>query len=97
MGMYIILSRFSPEALSDPGDFPKLAEKVSAKIKSDCPQVRWQSSYATLGSFDAVDLVEAPDVEAVEKASMIIRAYGHAVTQTLPATPWKEFIKNLQT
>jgi len=28
----------------------------------------------------------------VEKAAMIIRAYGHAATETLVATPWKEFL-----
>lgn len=95
MATYIILSRISPEAFREPVDFKKLAEKVSAKIKSDCPGVVWKDSYATLGRFDVVDIVEAKDPKQVERASMLIRAYGHSTTETLSATPWKEFLANL--
>lgn len=92
MATYIILSRFSPEAFREPKDFKKLAEQVSAKIKSDCPGVKWQGSWAVMGRFDVVDVVECNDPKEVEKAAMIIRAYGHSTTETLLATPWKEFL-----
>ncbi|MCK4387471.1 MAG: GYD domain-containing protein [Dehalococcoidia bacterium] len=95
MATYVILSRISPEAFRDPKDFKKLADAVSAKIKRDCPGVAWKDSYATLGRFDVVDIVESDDLKEVEKAAMIIRAYGHSTTETLPATPWKEFLANL--
>jgi len=49
----------------------------------------------TLGRFDVVDIVEANDPKQIEKAAMIIRAYGHSTTETLAATPWKEFLSNL--
>ncbi|MFQ5722504.1 MAG: GYD domain-containing protein, partial [Candidatus Aminicenantales bacterium] len=42
--------------------------------------------------FDVVDIVESDDLKQVEKAAMIIRAYGHSRTETLIATPWKEFL-----
>ena len=42
-----------------------------------------------------VDIVEADDPKQVEKAVMIIRAYGHSTTETLAATPWKEFLAML--
>jgi uncharacterized protein with GYD domain len=95
MATYIILSRLSPEAFDDPKDFRKLAEKVSKEIKSQCPGIVWKDSYATLGRFDVVDVVEAADPKEVEKAAMIIRAYGHATTETMSATPWKEFLATL--
>lgn len=95
MAIYIILSRVSPEALRDPADFKKLAETVSAKVRNDCPRVTWKDSYATLGRFDVVDIVESDDPKQVKKAAMIIRAYGHSATETLAATPWKEFLANL--
>lgn len=95
MAMYIILSRFSPEAFREPGEFKKIAEAVSAKIKSECTGVRWRDSYATLGRFDVVDVIEANDPKQIEKAAMIIRAYGHSTTETLVATPWKEFLAAL--
>jgi uncharacterized protein with GYD domain len=92
---YIILSRFSPEAFEDPKSFRDLASAVSAKIKKQCPDIVWKGSFATLGRFDVVDLVEAEDPKQIEKAAMIIRAYGHSMTETLVATPWKEFLATL--
>ena len=95
MATYIILSRISPEACRDPKDFKKLADAVAAKIKSECPGVVWKDSYATLGRFDVVDIVESDDPKQVKKAAMVIRAYGHSTTETLAATPWTEFLANL--
>lgn len=96
MATYVILSRFGPDAFDDPGDFPKLAEKVAAKIKAECPGVQWKHSYATTGRVDVVDVVESDDVRQVERAAMIIRAYGHSTTETLLATPWQEFLSMLR-
>lgn len=68
---------------------------MADEIKSECPGVTWKESYATLGRFDVVDVVEANDLKQVEKAAMIIRAYGHSTTETLVGTPWKEFLETL--
>lgn len=95
MATFIILSCISPEAFRDPSDFKKLAAEVSAKIKSECPGVVWKDSFATTGRFDVVDIVESDDLKKVEKAAMIIRAYGHSTTETLHATPWKKFLEML--
>ncbi|HYL16968.1 MAG TPA: GYD domain-containing protein [Terriglobales bacterium] len=95
MTTYIILSRFSPEAFKDPKDFRTLAADVSTKIKKQCPDITWKGSFATLGRFDVVDFVEAEDPKQIEKAAMLIRAYGHSITETLVATPWKEFLSEL--
>jgi uncharacterized protein with GYD domain len=95
MSTYIILSRVSTEAFREPKDFKKAADTVTAKIKSECPGVVWKNSYATMGRFDFVDIVEADDPKMVEKATMIIHAYGHSTTETLPATPWNDFLESL--
>ena len=44
------------------------------------------------GASMSFDIVEANDPKQIEKAAMIIRAYGHSTTETLVATPWKEFL-----
>ncbi len=95
MATYIILSRFSPEAFRDPKDFKELAVAVSSKIKSECPGAVWKDSFAVMGRFDVVDVVEADDPKTIEKVAMIIRAYGHSTTETLLATPWEEFLEML--
>ncbi len=95
MAVYIILSRFSPEAFGEPKEFKKLADTVSSKIKKECPNVVWKQSFATMGRFDVVDIVDAPNAREIERAAMIIRSYGHSVTETLQATPWDDFLKAL--
>jgi len=95
MATYVILSKLAADAMKDPKDFRTLADAVSKKIKAECPKVRWKDSYAVMGRFDVVDVVEADNPADVEKAAMLIRCYGHATTETLHATPWKEFLASL--
>jgi uncharacterized protein with GYD domain len=95
MATYVILSKLSPDAARDPGGLRKVAETVAQKIKAECPNVDWKDSYAVMGRYDVVDVVEADSAAEVEKAAMIIRAYGHATTETMHATPWKEFLSSL--
>ena len=95
MATYIILSRFSPDAFKDPKEFKTLAEEVNRRIKEECPGVKWKDSYATLGRFDVIDIVETDDPKDVEKAAMIIHGYGHSTTETLQGTPWQEFLEAL--
>jgi len=95
MTSYVILSRFSPEAFREPKDFRKLADEVSTRIKKECKRITWKQSFATLGRFDVVDIVEADDPKDIERAAMIIRSHGHSITETLVATPWKEFLAAL--
>jgi uncharacterized protein with GYD domain len=95
MQTYVILSRFSPGSFAEPKDFKRIAATVSEKIRSQCPAVHWKLSFATTGRFDVVDIVESDDLAQVEKAAMIIRAYGHSTTETLLATPWKDFLNSL--
>jgi len=44
-----------------------------------------------LGAYDYVDLFEAPDNEAATTVAVIVRSFGHASTETWPATPWERF------
>ncbi len=95
MSNYIILSKISPDALKEPDDFRKMADTVKKKIKDECPDVVWKDSYAVKGQFDVVDIVESPDPAQVDKASMIIRSHGRSDTQTMQASPWKEFLESV--
>jgi uncharacterized protein with GYD domain len=95
MATYVILSQLAPDAFDDPRDFRKIAKTVADKIRKECKGVVWKQSYALMGRFDVVDIVEASDPREVERAALIIRAYGHATTETMPATPWSTFIDGL--
>ena len=72
-----------------------VAKRVSQRIRDECPKARWKDSYALLGRFDVVDIVEAESSADAERAALIIRAEANATTETLHATPWKEFLAKL--
>ncbi len=95
MSTYIILSKISPNALDIPDDFRKMADTVKEKIRKECPDVVWKDSYAVKGQYDVVDIIESNDPNQVDKASMIIRSHGRSDTQSMQATPWKEFIRSI--
>ena len=95
MATYVILSKLSPDSIRDLGGFRQVAEVVSEKIKAECPGVRWKDSYAVMGRFDVVDIVDSDSPAEAEKAAMIIRSYGRATTETMLATPWKGFVASL--
>ena len=95
MATYVILSKLCARGAEEPGEVRQLAQTVSQKIKAECPNVRWKDSYAVMGRYDVVDIVEADSPAQVEKAAMIIRCHGHATTETMHATPWKDFLASL--
>jgi len=92
MGTYVILTRFTPQTDTNPEGFRGLAEKVEDRVKQECPDVRWKESFSTSGSSDVVDIVESGEPAQVQRAAMLIRDVAHAQTETLTATPWKEFL-----
>jgi uncharacterized protein with GYD domain len=49
-----------------------------------------------LGPYDYLDIFEAPDNEAAAKVAVVVRSFGHATTETWPATPWERFRKIIQ-
>jgi uncharacterized protein with GYD domain len=51
--------------------------------------------WATLGAFDFVNIVEAPDVETIAKISVALGARGSTRIQTLPALEIEDFLRTL--
>lgn len=52
--------------------------------------------WATLGPFDFVNVVEAPDDLTIAKISVALGARGSAKLQTLPALPIDDFLSSLE-
>ena len=51
--------------------------------------------WATLGAFDFVNIVEAPDLETIAKVSVALGARGSTRIQTLPALEIEDFLRTL--
>lgn len=62
-------------------------------VKKKCPEVKFVAHYALLGQYDFMDIYEAPDVESAAKVSMISQANGALQAESLPAIPYKDFLK----
>ena len=51
--------------------------------------------WATLGEFDFVNVVEAPDLATIAKVSVALGARGSTRIETLPALEIEEFLQTL--
>ena len=64
---------------------------VAAHVRATCPGVEWVGSDAVLGPYDYLGIFHAPDLDTASKVSAVVRIYGHAQTETWPATEWDHF------
>jgi len=93
METFIMLTRLSPEAVSEPKFIEKVEKKVVDRIRKACPEVKWIGSYSVLGPYDYVDIFEAPNGEIATKVALLVRSLGHATTETWVATKWDRFVQ----
>ena len=52
--------------------------------------------WATLGEFDFVNVVEAPDIATIAKVSVALGSRGSTKIETLPALGIEEFLHTLE-
>lgn len=98
MPTFVMLTRLAPGSLSSPQALEGIEKAMMAQVRSACPEVTWQASYAVLGPSDYLDLSTAPDIEAATRVSSLVRTFGHAHTEVWPATEWqhcKELVRDL--
>jgi uncharacterized protein with GYD domain len=95
MRTYVLLTRLTPEAVRTPATLRTLERRVAARIRRECPTVRWVANYAILGPCDYLDVFEAPDDEVAARVVMIVRSFGHGTTETWGALPWTRFVRLL--
>jgi uncharacterized protein with GYD domain len=88
---FVMLTRLGPEAARSPQSLEQLERKAMERVRKDCPDVEWISSYAILGPCDYLDIFRAKDIETASKVSTLIRTFGHAQTEIWTATDWDRF------
>jgi len=93
---FIMLTRLSPEAVRSPQALEQLEGKAMERVRKECPDVEWVSSYAILGPHDYLDVFRAKDVETASKVSTLIRTFGHAQTEIWTAIEWGHFKEIVQ-
>jgi uncharacterized protein with GYD domain len=96
MATYAMLTRLSSEALTGPDAVAELNRRVQRRVKQDCRGVKWLANYAVLGPCDYLDIFESPDAETATKVALLVRALGHATTETWVLTPWDRYVEMIQ-
>jgi uncharacterized protein with GYD domain len=88
MPTYVALSSFTDQGIRNVKDTTKRAEAVAAaagKFGATMKQIYW-----TLGRYDIVVIIEAPNDEAATAFSLAIGAAGNVRTETMRAYPKDE-------
>ena len=93
MPIYILLSRLSQQGVATLKSNPHRLREVNRDVEELGAKVLHQ--WATLGEFDFVNIVEAPDLETVAKVSVALGARGSTRIQTLPALEIEDFLGTL--
>ena len=91
--MFILLSNLSQQGVQTLKSNPERLRQVNQDVEELGAKVLHQ--WATLGAFDFVNVVEAPDVETVAKVSVALGARGSTRIQTLPALEIEDFLRTL--
>jgi uncharacterized protein with GYD domain len=92
MPTYILLSTLTLQGVQTLKANPERLLQVNKDIEE--LGVRVLHQWATLGEFDFVNIVEAPDIETIAKASVSIAARGSVKIETLPALAIEEFVRS---
>ena len=73
---------------------PERIKEVNKEIEKFGARVLHQ--YATIGAYDFVSVVEAPDLAAITRVSVELGSRGSIKIQTLSALPIDDFIKAMK-
>jgi uncharacterized protein with GYD domain len=83
MATYIVLANFTDQGIRNIKDSPKRAEAFKTMAKKLGVAVK--DIYWTLGHYDFVTIVDAPDAATVTSVGLAVATLGNVRTETLTA------------
>ena len=94
MPIYILLSTLTSEGRKTLKERPKRIKEVNKEIEAFGAKVLQQ--YAVLGRYDFINIVEAPNNEAIIRVSVELGSRGTIQITSMPATPIDAFISMIK-
>ncbi len=88
MPTYVMLTNLTAEGVRTLKNNPARVAEVNKEVEQIGAKV--QAQYATLGQYDFVTIVEAPDEKTMAKVSVELGSRGTMTSQTLAAMPADE-------
>jgi uncharacterized protein with GYD domain len=93
MPTFVMLSTLTPEGVQTIKNNPTRIREVNKEIEQLGATVKAQ--WATLGQYDFVNIVEAPDETTMARVSLELGSRGTARYESLVAIPVDDFISAL--
>jgi uncharacterized protein with GYD domain len=93
MSTYIMLAHLTPEGVQTVKNNPQRIHEVNREVEQLGAKVKAQ--WATLGRWDFVSIVEAPDEQTMARVSLELGSRGTVSYETLTAIPVDDFITSL--
>lgn len=94
MAMYILLSNLTEEGAKTIKKRPERIKEVNSEVEKMGGKVI--SQYATLGPYDFINIVEAPDNKTIARISAELSSRGSITITTLATIPIEDFIDSLK-
>ena len=91
MPLYIVLGNFTQKGIENIKDMTKWSPEANEVMESI--GAKTYTNYFTMGQYDFVSLIEAPDNESMMKALLIRAGVGHIRTETLTAITGEDMMK----
>ena len=92
--VYILLSKLTSEGRKTVRGKPGRIQEVNREIEKF--GVKVLSQYATLGAYDFVNIVEAPDNKTILKVSVELGSRGTIEITSLPAISLTDFVSTVK-
>ena len=93
MPVFIMLTRLTPDGVKTLKNNPQRILEVNKEVEQLGVTVKEQ--WATLGQYDFITIVEAPDDQTMAKVSVELGSRGTTSNETMAAIPAEEFTKSL--
>ena len=93
MPTYILLSTLTPEGVQTVKNNPSRIREVNREVEQLGATVKAQ--WATLGQFDFINVVEAPDEKTIARVSLELGSRRTAKYETLTPIPVDDFIGSI--
>jgi RNA polymerase sigma factor (sigma-70 family) len=90
MPTYIMLTKLTPEGIQTIKNNPARIREVNTEVAQLGAEVKAQ--WATLGEYDFVNVIEAPDEKTIARVSLELGSRGTSRYETLTAIPIDDFI-----
>lgn len=89
MATYMFLMNYTEKGIAEVKQAPTRVDQARELFKSLGAELK--QYYLTMGEYDAMAIIEAPNAEVMAKIALIVGSQGYVRTKTLEAFPEQEY------